>query len=190
MARLPYATQAQFVQLMRETGLPENTPRANAFLVLAHSPAIGASVLRLVLALLSESDLDPRLRELIILRVSQRCDGQYAWSQHVAMARSNGVSDAQVAALERAEAPATLFDERERVAFTFADQVLDTCRASADPFAAARALFSTREVVELLLLIGYFRMIAGLMTTLDVELEPPFGAKVLDSVRGGTQCFN
>jgi hypothetical protein len=31
-----------------------------------------------------------------------------------------------------------------------------------------RRSFSQREVVELLLLIGYFRMISGLMTTLDV----------------------
>jgi hypothetical protein len=30
--------------------------------------------------------------------------------------------------------------------------------------------------VELLLLIGYFRMICGLMTTLEVEVESPFGA--------------
>jgi hypothetical protein len=44
-------------------------------------------------------------------------------------------------------------------------------------------LFSPREVVELLLLIGYFRMICGLMTTLEVEVESPFGVKILNLVR-------
>src|SRR5271165_2040902 len=156
MARLPYATGTQFAQLMRVTGLAENTPPANAFRVLAHTPSVGAATLRLVLALLTETDLDPRVRELVILRVAQRCDGRYAWSQHVAMARSMGVSDAQLAALERAETPAALFNERERATFTVADEVLDTCRAGADTLATVHALFSECEIVELLLLIGYF----------------------------------
>lgn len=36
----------------------------------AHSPAVGAATLRLVFALLTETRLDPALRELIILRVA------------------------------------------------------------------------------------------------------------------------
>jgi len=66
---------------------------------------------------------------------------------------------------------------------TFADEVLDTCNVADATFAAVRGLFSPAEVVELLLLIGYFRMICGLMTTLEVEVGSLFGAKVLDSVR-------
>jgi len=34
-----------------------------------------------------------------------------------------------------------------------------------------------------LLLIGWFRLICGVMTTLHVPLEPSFGAKILDMVR-------
>jgi hypothetical protein len=44
-------------------------------------------------------------------------------------------------------------------------------------------MFSPRELLELLLLIGYFRMICGVMTSLDVEVESPVGGKVLDLVR-------
>jgi hypothetical protein len=54
MARLPYATPVQFAELMAQSGFPENTPQTNAFsmLALALAPAIGAPLLRLVLALL------------------------------------------------------------------------------------------------------------------------------------------
>jgi alkylhydroperoxidase family enzyme len=183
MARLPYATQTQLAQLMHRSGLPENTPAANAFRMLAHSPNLGGSTLRLVLALLTETVLDPKLRELVILRTGHRCDGPYAWVQHVAIARQVGVSDAQIAALERGETPRVLFNQRERTALAFADEVLDTCNVADAPFEAVRGLFSSAEVVELLVLIGYFRMICGLMTTLEVGVESPFGAKVLDSVR-------
>ena len=182
MTRLPYATSEHFAELMRQSGLPENTPPTNAFRLLAHTPAIAASALQLILALLTETDLNPRLREMVILRVAQRCDGQYAWVQHAAIAVIVGVEHEQIAALERGEAPDGLFTDRERTAFIFAEEVLDTCRASDRTFAAVRAMFSPSEVLELLLLIGYFRMICGVMTTLHVELEPSFGAKILGMV--------
>jgi len=183
MTRLPYATPAQLAELIRQSGLPQNTPKTNAFRMLAHAPAIGASTLRLVLALLTETDLEPRLRELVILRVAQRCDGRYAWVQHASIAAIVGVSDAQIAVLERGETPNALFADRERTAFAFADEVLDTCCATDDTFAAVREIFSPSEVLELLLLIGYFRMICGVMNTLHVELEPSFGVTILEMVQ-------
>jgi len=76
MARLRYATPQQFTEFVRRSGLPEDTQATNAFSIFAHAPAVGAPVLRLVLALLTETELDPKLRELVILRVSQRCDGR------------------------------------------------------------------------------------------------------------------
>jgi 4-carboxymuconolactone decarboxylase len=183
MARLPYATTAQFEELMGQSGFPENTPQSNAFSILAHTPAVGGQALRLVLALLTQTELDPKLRELVILRVAQRCDGPYVWVQHVAIAASIGVNEAQIAALEKGEAPANLFTDRERMAFAFTDEVLQTSHSTAAMIATLRELFSPREVVEMLLLIGYFRMISGLMTSLAVEVESPFGVKILDQVR-------
>jgi hypothetical protein len=61
--------------------------------------------------------------------------------------------------LEEGEAPVGLFADREHAAFVFADEVLDTCRAADDTLAAVREMFSPPEVLELLLLTGYFRMI-------------------------------
>jgi 4-carboxymuconolactone decarboxylase len=183
MPRIQYAPAAQFAELMHRSGLPENTPATNAFRMLAHTPAVSTSVLRVILALLTESDLDPGLRELVILRVAQRYGGRYAWVQHVDIAATVGVNNAQIEALEQGQTPASLFSDRERTAFAFADEVLDTCRAEDDTFAAVRDMFSTGEVLELLLLIGYFRMICAVMTTLHVPLEPAFGTKILDMIR-------
>jgi len=146
----------------------------------AHAPAVGAATLRLVLALLTETTLDPKLRELVILRVSQRCKGRYAWVQHAAIAKTG---DAQIAAFERSEIPLDLFNVRERVTFAFADEVVDRAFATEDTFAAMRRMFSPCELLELLLLVGYFRMFCGVMTTMAVEVESPFGGKVLDLVR-------
>jgi alkylhydroperoxidase family enzyme len=97
--------------------------------MLAHAPEVDAFSLRLVFTLLTETTLDPKLRELVILRVAKRLEGQYVWVQHAAIAATVGVSDFQIAALQRMEASAWLFSDRERTAF--ADEVLDTCRATA-----------------------------------------------------------
>lgn len=171
MARIPYATTVQYEQLLREIRFPEDTVPTNALRMLAHAPAIGSSVLWLIHTILGEADLDFGLRELAILRVSQRCEARYAWTQHVAIARAIGVGDEQIVALEREELPSEIFSRRERIVLAFTDEVIDNTRVSDPTFAQARDEFSARELVELLLTIGSFRMISSLLTTLDIELE-------------------
>lgn len=105
MARVPHANQEH----LSELGYPDGIPISSAFRIFAHAPNVGAATLRLVLSLLTETALDPKLRELVILRVSRRSKGDYAWAQHTAMARTAGVSDTQIAALERGEVPLDIF---------------------------------------------------------------------------------
>jgi alkylhydroperoxidase family enzyme len=158
MARLSYATPVQFTQLLRERQTLFVCSRTHRLSALRSSVWCWR--------FLPRQTSIPRLRELVILRVAQRSNGRYAWVQHVAIAESLGVDDVQIAALERGETPSALFIEQERIAFTLADEVLETCRCEEHTFAAVRGQFSPREILELLLLIGYFRMICGVMTTL------------------------
>jgi hypothetical protein len=60
MARLHYADPEQYAELTPQTGLPESTPPTNAFRMLAPAPVVGARVLQLVFALLSEFTRRPR----------------------------------------------------------------------------------------------------------------------------------
>jgi 4-carboxymuconolactone decarboxylase len=180
MARIPYASPEQCDELMRNIRLPEDMARANAFGMLAHAPAIGSSVLKLNHSILTAADLDFFVHELVILRVSQRTQAWYAWTQHITIARAIGLSDAQTAALARGDAPEELFSPRERVALAFTDELLDRPRVSEDTFSQVRDWFSTREVVELLITIGYYRMIGALLTSLDVGLDPPRAEELLE----------
>ena len=45
MARLCYATELQLAELIRRSGLPDNTPPANAFRMFAHAPALETEAL-------------------------------------------------------------------------------------------------------------------------------------------------
>jgi alkylhydroperoxidase family enzyme len=86
MARLAYADSTHVEELLRLGGLPETTPSTNAFRIFAHAPVASAQTLRLVLSLLTETELNPGLREMVIMRVVQCCGCQYAWVQHAAIA--------------------------------------------------------------------------------------------------------
>ena len=147
--------------------------------MLAHTPPLGAAALTLIYAVLSHSELDPVLREIVILRVAQRSQAAYALSQHSAIARSVGVSAAQVSSLAAGATPDELFDERQRAAVAFVDESLDRSQTSEETWRLALQHFNPRQLVELLLTAGCFRMMSRLVSILELEMEPPFGVDTL-----------
>jgi len=46
-----------------------------------------------------------------------------------------------------------------------------------------RHLFSSREIVELLLVVGWYWTVGRLMTTLDVEPDPALGSQAFELIR-------
>jgi alkylhydroperoxidase family enzyme len=183
MASLPYADADQLHAMLRRSPFPEDIHAGNVFRVLALAPDVGAAALGFIYALLSESDLEPRLREIVILRAAQRSDAPYAFAQHAAIATSVGVPRAKISSLQSGELAHNVFDEHERAALAFADEVLDRSHFSAATFARVRERFSARQVVELLLTTGCFRMMSRLVTLLELEPEPSFGVQALQRAR-------
>ena len=183
MARLPYADADQLQAMLRQSPFPEDIHAGNVFRMLALAPDVGAAALGFIYALLSDSDLEPRLREVVILRAAQRSDAPYAFAQHAAIATSVGVPQAKISSLRNGEVPDHVFDERERAALAFADEVLDRSHSSAPTFARVRERFSARQVVELVLTTGCFRMMSRLVTLLELEPEPSFGVQALQRAR-------
>lgn len=168
MARLPYPDLSTAPEELRQ--FVAALPPLNIFRMLAHADTLARGFSQLGTAILGRMTLDPRLRELAILRVAQRSPAAYEWQQHVPIARATGASEAEVAALERGETSAC-FGERERALLRFADELLAGPRASDEALAAMRAVFSDREVCEAILTIGFYMMVARFLETTGVDLE-------------------
>jgi AhpD family alkylhydroperoxidase len=179
MARMPYVDPEQAPPEVREA--LEALPPLNIFRTLAHAETCLRPALRLGGAILGAQQLDAGLRELAILRVARLTGAEYEWVQHVAIAHAVGVTDDQVSALERGDAEAECFDERERVVLRLATEIVEDAGASEATFAAAREAFSPREIVELILAAGYYYTLAGLMNSVDIDLDEPAGQAVIDS---------
>ncbi len=183
MARLPYVDPEVASPATREA--LEAVPPLNIFRMLAHADTAFRPWLRWGAALLGKLELDPVLRELAILRVARLTPhADYEWVQHVPIFEAVGGRSEQVAALERDEAGAECFSAEERATIAFTTEVVRDARAGDPTFEAVAAFLSPREIVELLMVIGNYMLVARVMATTEIEMDPPAGAEGLRVVSG------
>ena len=171
MPRIHYIEPSEAPEPVREAF--EAIPPLNIFKTLAHATTAFRPFLRFGGAVLTRLELDPVLRELAILQVARQTEAEYEWVQHVAIGRSVGINDDQTAALEEGDLEAAAFDEAQRAVLTFTRDVVRGPHVSDACFESLRAHLSEREIVELLLTIGDYWMLARVMTVLEIEVEPP-----------------
>jgi 4-carboxymuconolactone decarboxylase len=179
--RLPYVDPDAAPPRVRET--LDALPPLNIFRTVAHAETAVRPLLRLGGAILGEGELDPRRRELAILRVAAVTGAEYEWVQHEAIARGIGAGEDQVAAVRRGELDAACFDDDDRLVLAFAEELLADDGASEGTVEAARERLSPREILELILAVGYYRMLAGVMNSVAIDLDEPMGQGLVDSIR-------
>ena len=185
MARLPYIDPADASPPVREA--LEVLPPLNIFRTVAHADTAARPLLRLGGAILGQGELDPRRRELAILRTAAVTGAEYEWIQHESIARGVGASDAQIAAVRRGDLDVDALDEDDRLVLVCVEELLRNDTIGEATFASARKRLSDREIVELILAVGYYRMLAGLMNSVAIDLDEPLGGAVIESAlrRGG-----
>ncbi|HEX6557440.1 MAG TPA: carboxymuconolactone decarboxylase family protein [Ktedonobacteraceae bacterium] len=181
MARIPYPGPSYVSGVMHQ--LPERLQRTNIGRMLSYAPTTLTPYYTFSAALLDQLELEPNLRELTILRVAHLTEVQYAWTQHVVLAQLAGVSDEQITALQLGETGGAHFTTKEQLAMAFAGEVMRTPRLSDALFEHMRSHFSSREIVELLLVVGWYWTVGRLMTTLDIEPDAALGTRALQMLR-------
>jgi hypothetical protein len=103
--------------------------------------------------------LDPKLRELAILRVMWRCGQAFEWGNHYRLARQAGVTPEEVIDI-RTPDPARDLDGPVAVVVQAADEVVDGGCVAEATMAAVRTLFPGPLLDEFLYLLGGYRMFA------------------------------
>jgi len=157
--------------------------RLNIFRMMAHAPTSFRPLMRLGASILSAQQLEPELREYAILLAANSFGGRYEWIQHVPIAEACGATREQIDAVEKGDLEAACFDEREQAFLAFVDESARNVRCSDSTFAAMKEHFSDREIVETILTIGYYQMLARLTECTDTELDEPSGTRVVDSLK-------
>lgn len=183
MARIPYVDPEQASPEVREA--LEQVPPLNIFRMLANADSAFRPLLQTGAALLGDAELDDRLRELAILHVARLSGAEYEWIQHVEIGKAVGVTDEQLTALDRGETAAPCFDDIDRLVLRFTSEVVQDVAAAQETFAQASDAFSPREIVELVLTIGFYMMLGRVMETTGIDLDEPIGTAVVDGIRRG-----
>jgi AhpD family alkylhydroperoxidase len=179
MARLPYVDPASASPEVREA--LEVLPPLNIFRTVAHADTAVRPLLRLGGAILGQGELDPRRRELAILRTAAVTGAEYEWIQHESIARGVGASDEQIAAVKAGDLEGEAFDDDDRLVLRCTDELLRNDAIGEATFASARERLSDREILELILAVGYYRMLAGVMNSVAIDLDAPLGDAVVES---------
>jgi alkylhydroperoxidase family enzyme len=110
------------------------------------------------------------VREKIILRTGWNCRSRYEWGQHVEIALGAGVSDTEI--LHVSQGPDAFSDPRERALMRACDEMLQDRLISDATWNTLRESYSEKLLIEIVLLIGHYEMIAGFLNSAGISLEP------------------
>jgi 4-carboxymuconolactone decarboxylase len=142
----------------------------NIFGVLAHHPKLLKRFNLLGGFLLNKGLLPERERELVILRVGWNARAVYEFGQHTVIGRRCGLTDDEVAALTRAvDDHGWSADDRALIALAD-DLAADDC-VSDETWSALTGRWSDAELVELLVVAGFYRLVSGFLNSAGVQLD-------------------
>jgi alkylhydroperoxidase family enzyme len=169
MARIDYVDPGTLNERTREV-LGKNR-NANIFRMMAHSPDYLVQYCRLGGAIRNKGELDPVVRELAITRTGILCEAPYEVAAHKRIGRNVGVSDEQNAALENWRS-ADCFDETQRAALAFTDEVVTQRKPGDATFKAIADRLTPGALIELQLSVGFYVMTSKFLETFGVDLQP------------------
>ncbi len=151
--------------------MPPGVPPLRLFRTLARNPR----VLRKFFAgsLLDRGSLGLRERELAILRTCFRCGSEYEWGVHVQVfAARAGLSNAEVRATCAAAPPAGLFGKRDLAVLRLCDALHDRADVDDARWQELELELAPEQIVELLVLAGFYHAVSYVTNALRIELEP------------------
>lgn len=156
-------------ELLSKTLITPGSAPLNVFATLAHHPRLLKRFNALGGLFMAHGSLDRRDRELVILRVAKRVGSEYEWAQHHAIGLRCGLTEeeiARVAALERSG-----WSDDDGLLLTVADELCGSDDLSDETWEALQARYSTEQTLELIVMVGFYRMLGAVLRSVRVEID-------------------
>jgi 4-carboxymuconolactone decarboxylase len=186
MSRIPYVTTAHFTDAQHRLfehitqGKRGEGSSVQAFLTpegglrgpfnaLMYSPEVGDMVQRLGAAVRYGTSLPPRSRELAILMVAAKWKSQFEWWAHARIAKTEGLPEHIIENI-KSDRPPELTDPIESVVFRFVQETIAKNYVSEVLYKEAVQRLGEAGVVELVILVGYYYLIATVLNVFKVPL--------------------
>lgn len=123
--------------------------------------------------ILGHGRIDPRQRELVIHRTCARAGAEYEWGVHsVAFGRPLGLSDEQLASTVHGTADDQVWADGDALLIRLADELHDSCSISDGLWSQLTERYDPQQLLELITIAGWYRLIAYLINGLQIQPEP------------------
>jgi alkylhydroperoxidase family enzyme len=179
MARLPYTPSdiAEPAALVTEMRARRGGKLLEVEHMMLHSPALAAAWSGFFGSIKINTELSPRLRELVACVVGSANGAAYQYKQHGAAFLAAGGTQAQLMALGQPDAAvhdAGRFDQTERAVLQMALEMTRNIKVSDATFAAAlAALASHQAMVELVGVVAGYNLVSRFLVALEIGVESP-----------------
>lgn len=151
----------------------------NFFKAMAHHPKLLEKWTVFAARLLGKGLLEPRDRELVVLRTLHLCGAEYEWVHHSEIAAENGIDPAEVQAV--AEGPeAGVWADRERALLRAADELHRDCVVSDETYEVLARHYDHARFLEIVMLAGNYHLVSYFVRSFGVALEPDVAARNRD----------
>jgi AhpD family alkylhydroperoxidase len=163
---------ALIVDLIRRAAGTSRAP--NLFTTLGRHRRLFRAWLRFAGALMPRGVLPRAETELVILRVAHNAACEYEWRHHQRLGRVAGLSAAEIERVR--EGPdGSGWSTRQSLLLSSADAMHERRELPDDLWATLRAEFSEVELIELVMLVGHYEMLATTIGTLRIAPDEPSG---------------
>ncbi|WP_018635976.1 carboxymuconolactone decarboxylase family protein [Parafrankia elaeagni] len=155
------------------SGRPDALPMPTSLRLFAHHIRLTEPWLAFSEVLASkDSVLDPRHRELLVLRVAWRTRSSYEWTHHLRIGRHSGVTSEEIHAIPQGAA-ADLWAPLERAMLAAVDQMIDQFRVDDETWQVLASHLDKPQLLELSFVIGSYLCLAQVLNNVGLQAEPP-----------------
>lgn len=151
--------------------MPPGTPPLVLFTTLARNPRVFERFR--AGSLLDKGSITLREREIVIDRTTARCGSEYEWGVHVAFfAERAELSTNEIRATVRGGADDSAWSARESRLIRLVDALHDEAQVSEELWKGLCAEFGDEQLLELIVLIGFYHTVSFVTNALRLSPEP------------------
>jgi len=157
-------------QIGARLGIVDWLATANIFRGLLHSPSGASATYGVIDALIFHNAVATRTRELVILRIGWRAGSEYVFCNHVQQSRELGIADEDILGVRDPER-CRAYSATDHQVMHLADELYDAVEVTRSTWSALENAFTRQELVELVLIAGFWRAIAGFVKSAKIPLD-------------------
>lgn len=158
----------EYITKIREA----NTGAVNLSNMLCNAPASTKAFNVMGGSILFKSELEPRKREIAVLRIAHITKAAYEMHHHRRFGKSVGVTEEEISKIT-VNGPVTGLDEEGNLLCRVADEITFDIRLSDDALNMALDRYGPRQTTELILCCCWFNLVSRFLESTGIEIEDP-----------------